>query len=171
MKDSAKEEFFIPRQQVLGTHPEFNSHTKDLSMCSFFGLYNNATVTDIAEMLLEVGTLILMKEYPNKEDLSLEDLNNKLPSEYKSLANVQKPNVKMVDPVSFYLQKFRYYGEYKTNSEVTTSLNAIMYIAGEYIKDFATNKKTLRSVQRLFIDNMLVAPTDQEKSSEPQEQT
>lgn len=159
MSDTNENTFFISKQTILSTHPDFNSATISLPYCQCYGMYKNSTVTDVAEMLLQVGTLILMKEYPKADELTLKELHDKLPSDYKPLNNCQKPNVTMVDPVSYYLQAHRYPGEFKTAAEVNKAINAIMYMAGEYIKKIKT-VHTIRDVQNLFISELLVNKDD-----------
>lgn len=170
MTDETEHKLFIPKRVFLSTHPEFTSSTSGLDMVNCFGMYQNTTNIDIGEMLLEIGVLLLMKNHPTADDMSLEELHDVLPSDYERLHNCQKPDVTMMDPVSFYLQTYRYPGLYKSSSHVVTSIDAIMYMAGEFIKEVASGARTMRELQSLFIENMNVEIKDQENSDEPHEQ-
>ena len=145
-------QYFLAKQRVLSTHPDFNRDTRLLPQCQGWGLFSNGSITDMAEMLLRVGVLKLMQDYPTRDDLSLEQLLQTLPEDYKFLNNCQKPQVTMVDPVSYYLQGHRYPGEFKTSAEVSKALNAIMYLGGEYLK----KKPNMRILNKLFTDSMKV---------------
>ena len=65
-------QYFLAKQRVLSTHPDFNRDTRLLPQCQGWGLFSNGGITDMAEMLLRVGVLKLMQDYPTRDDLSLE---------------------------------------------------------------------------------------------------
>ena len=163
----ASESYFISIQTIFSTHPEFVKKTINLPHSQCYGIFSNKNVTDMGEMLLRVGVLHLIQEYPGADDLSLEELKDILPEDYKPENNVQKPQVKFFDSVSYYLQVHRYPGLFKSASEVVTAVNAITYLGGEFI---INNEKNPRAIITLFRDSLKEEETE-DKTEEAAEGT
>jgi len=135
-------DIFVGKQVVVSTHPAFTHF--HFEHCSAWGLYPQPkTNNEVGDMLLEIGILTLIDTYPEREDLPLDKLYEQLPEGWESQNNAQKPQMKMIDPVQFYLQQYRYPGEFGTHAAVIRAINALIYMGGEKILECKDSLRVL----------------------------
>ena len=159
-------DFLIQQQIIVSTHPSFRH--LEFDQCNAWGLYPTPkTNNEVGDMLLEIGMLELINDFPNSGDLTLEELNNKIPEDYNFANNAQKPQMKMIDIASFYLQKYRYPGELTTHTSVKDAINALIYMGGEKILQCENSPRELIS---LFHDPLIDSQDEQETHSDGEEE-
>jgi hypothetical protein len=159
-------DFFVQKQIIVSTHPSFTHF--DLDQCSAWGLYPTPTTNaDVGDMLLEIGILNLIDSFPDSEEFTLEQLIGQLPDDYDLLNNAQKPQMKMIDVASFYLQQYRYPGEFKTNAAVVKAINALIYMGGQKILEC---KDSPRDLIDLYQKPLIISEPGQEHQREPDQE-
>jgi hypothetical protein len=159
-------DFFVGGQVIVSVPLSFTHF--ELAHCSAWGLYPSpSTNNEVGDMLLEIGMLTLIDSYPDSEDLPLDKLYEQLPEDWVSQNNAQKPQMKMIDPVQFYLQQYRYPGEFKTHAAVIKAINALIHMGEQKIMECQDSPRDLID---LFHKPLILRESEPEHQREPDQE-